>query len=129
MALHERGDIDGAIAEARKALDADPGFADALSYLGSTLITRKGQFHEGLRELAKALQAAPDDPSIQYTAGWCNEFVSHRLRRRPVAGLDAAELYRRAEQQLRRCLALGPDGKMRDDAKDLLATILKEDVE
>ncbi len=129
MALHEQGDIDGAIAEARRALEAEPAFADALSYLGSTLITRKGEFTEGLGELEKALKAAPDDPSVHYTAGWCNEFVSHRLRRRPVAGLDAAELYRRAEQQLRRCLALGPDGKMRDDAKDLLATILKEDVE
>ena len=129
MALHEQGDIDGAIAEARKALGAEPDFADALSYIGSTLITRKGQYAEGLGELAKALKAAPDDPSVYYTAGWCNEFVAHRVSRRPQSGLDPAELYARAEQQLRRCLALGPDGKIRDDAKDLLATILKEDVE
>lgn len=129
MALHERGDIDGAIAEARKALGAEPDFADALSYIGSTLITRKGQYAEGLGELEKALKAAPADPSIHYTAGWCNEFVAHRASRRPQPGLDPTELYARAEQQLRRCLALNPDGKMRDDAKDLLATILKEDVE
>ena len=129
MALHERGDIDGAIAEARKALGAEPDFADALSYIGSTLITRKGQYAEGLGELEKALKAAPADPSIHYTAGWCNEFVAHRVSRRPQPGLDPTELYARAEQQLRRCLALNPDGKMRDDAKDLLATILKEDVE
>ncbi len=129
MALHEQGDIDGAIAEARKALEVEPDFADALSYLGSTLITRKGQYAEGLGELKKALTAAPDDPSIHYTAGWCNEFVAHRVSRRPQPGLDPAELYERAEQQLRRCLDLNPDAKMRDDAKDLLSTIIKKDVE
>ena len=42
MALHEQGDIDGALALATKAIEASPDFADALSYLGSTLITRKG---------------------------------------------------------------------------------------
>ena len=30
---------------------------------------------------------------------------------------------------LRRCLELQPDAKIRDDAKDLLSTIIKEDVE
>ncbi len=129
MALHEQGDIDGAIAEARKALEMEPDFADALSYLGSTLITRKGQYTEGLAEMEKAVTAAPNDPSIHYTVGWCCEFVSHRLRRRPVAGLDADELYRQAERHLRRCLELGPDGKMRDDAKDLLSSIIREDVQ
>ncbi len=129
MALHEQGDIDGAIAEARKALEVEPGFADALSYLGSTLITRKGKFTEGLGEMEKAVTAAPDDPSVHYTAGWCCEFVSHRLRRRPVAGLDADELYRQAERHLRRCLELWQDGKMRDDAKDLLSSIIREDVQ
>ena len=129
MALHAEGDIDGALAEARRAIAISPDFADALSYLGSTLITRKGAFTEGLAALAKAGDAAPDDPTIHYTVGWCCEFVSHALRRRPVAGLDADDLYRQAERQLRRCLELQPDDKIRDDAKDLLATILREDVE
>ena len=129
MALHEQGDIDGAIAEARKALGVEPDFADALSYLGSTLITRKGQYTEGLAEMEKAVKAAPNDPSVYYTAGWCNEFVAHRVSRRPQPGLNPTELYARAEQQLRRCLDLNPDGKMRDDAKDLLSSIIKKDVE
>ncbi len=129
MSLHERGDIDDAIAEAQKAIELDPAFAEALSYLGSTLVQRKGQFTDGLEYLAKAVDAAPDDPSIHYTAGWCCEFVAHRVGRRPRPGLDPGELYARAEQHLRRCLELGPDGKMRDDAKDLLSAILREDVE
>ena len=129
MALHEQGDIDGAIAEARKALDVDPDFADALSYLGSTLITRKGQYTEGLAEMEKALEAAPDNPTLQYTGGWCNEFVAYRVSRRPQPGLDPTELYARAEHQLRRCLELMPDAKIRDDAKDLLSSIIKEDVD
>lgn len=129
MALQTEGDIDGALAEARRAIELAPDFADALSYLGSTLITRKGQFTEGLAVLAKAGDAAPNDPTLQYTIGWCCEFVSHRLRRRPVPGLDADELYRQAEHHLRRCLELEPDDKIKNDAKDLLATILKEDVE
>ncbi len=129
MVLHAKGDIDAALAEARKAVELAPDFADALSYLGSTLITRKGAFTEGLAEMAKAGNAAPDDPTVRYTMGWCCEFVSHRLRRKPVAGVDADDLYRQAEHHLQRCLELEPDDKIRDDAKDLLATIIKQDVE
>ena len=42
---------------------------------------------------------------------------------------DPREINERAEQQLRRCLELRPDGKIRDDAKDLLSSLIKEDVE
>ena len=129
MALHTLGDIDGALAEARNAVAAAPAFAEAHSYLGSTLITRKGRFAEGLEALTQAEAASPDDPTLQYTLGWCREFVAHRVSRRPHPGLDPKELYRRAEAHLRRCLELKPDAKIRDDAKDLLSTIIKEDVE
>ena len=128
MALHAQGDIDGALAEARNAIEAAPEFANALSYLGSTLITRKGRFTEGLEALTQAEAASPDDPTLQYTLGWCCEFVSHRVSRRPQPGLDPDDLYERAEAHLRRCLALKPDAKIRDDAKDLLSSIIKEDV-
>ncbi len=128
MALHADGDIDGALAEAQKAIGSAPAFAEAHSYLGSTLITRKGRFADGLDALAQAEAASPDDPTLQYTLGWCCEFVAHRVSRRPQAGLDPGELYQRAEAHLRRCLELKPDAKIRDDAKDLLATIIKEDV-
>ena len=129
MALHAQGDIDGALAEARNAIEAAPEFSEAHAYLGSTLITRKGRFAEGLEALARAEAAAPDDATLQYTLGWCCEFVAHRVSRRPQPGLDPDELYQRAEAHLRRCLELRPDVKIRDDAKDLLATIIKEDVE
>jgi len=129
MALHTDGDIDGALAEAQDAIEAAPQYADAHSYLGSTLITRKGRFVEGLDALSQAEAAAPDDATLQYTLGWCCEFVAHRISRRPQPALDPDELYQRAEAHLRRCLELNPDAKIRDDAKDLLATIIKEDVE
>jgi tetratricopeptide (TPR) repeat protein len=128
LALHERHDIDAAIAKAREALDLTPGFFDARSYLGSTLVQRRGRFAEGLAELERAKEDAPDDPALFYTLGWCCEFVAHRVSRRPSAGLDPAQLYTKAEQYLRRCLELNPQGKLKDDAQDLLASIIKEDV-
>ncbi len=48
MARHEEGDIEGALAEARAALELAPQFADARSYIGSTLITKQGRYAEGL---------------------------------------------------------------------------------
>lgn len=128
MARHERDDIAGALAEARRALDMAPDFADARSYLGSTLVTRQGRYAEGLAELERAREAAPDDSAIHYTLGWCYEFVAHLVSRRPQPALDPQELYRKAEASLRRCLELNPEGKMRGDAEDLLASIIREDV-
>jgi tetratricopeptide (TPR) repeat protein len=128
MALHERSDIAGAIAEARRALELAPDYADARSYLGSTLVQRLGRYDEGLAELERAKEAAPDDAAIYYTLGWCCEFVAHGVSRKPKPGLDPAELYTKAEHYLRRCLELHPDGKLKDDAQDLLASIIREDV-
>ncbi len=125
---HGQGDIAGALAEARRALELAPDFADARAYLGSTLVQREGRYAEGLAELERAREAAPDDPSVYYTLGWCYEFVAHNVSRRPREGLDAQELYRQAEAYLRRCLELNPEGKMKDDAQDLLSSIIKEDV-
>ena len=129
LALHTNEDIEGALAKAREALDLAPDFADARQYVGSTLVQRLGRYAEGLAELERAKQDAPDDPALFYTLGWCDEFVAHRITRRPVAGLDPAELYAKAEQYLRRCLDLRPQGKLKDDASDLLASIIREDVE
>jgi tetratricopeptide (TPR) repeat protein len=128
MARHERDDIAGALVEARKGLELAPGYADARSYLGSTLVTRRGRYAEGLAELELAREAAPEDPAVYYTLGWCYEFVAHRVSRRPQAGLDPQELYRKAESYLHRCLELNPEGKIRDDAQDLLSSIIGEDV-
>jgi tetratricopeptide (TPR) repeat protein len=128
MARHEEGDIAAAMSEARQALELAPDFADARSYLGSTLITRQGQYAQGLAELERAHEAAPGDPAICYTLGWCYEFVAHRLTRRPQPGLDPQELYLKAEAYLRRCLDLRPKGKLKNDAQDLLASLIREDV-
>lgn len=131
LALHEQGDIDGALAGVRRALELAPDFADARSYVGSTLVTRKGEYQRGLVELERAAALAPDDPAVHYTLGWCCEFVAYRLSKRPAGsvGLDPGELYRRAEAALRRCLELAPPGKLQDDARDLLSSIIREDVE
>ncbi len=128
MARHEQGDIAGALAEARQALELAPEFADAHSYLGSTLITRQGRYADGLEELERARELAPEDAAIAYTLGWCYEFVAHRVSRRAQPGLEPERLYREAEALLRRCLELGPDKGMRGDAEDLLSSIIKEDV-
>ncbi len=143
MALHEDGDIEGALAAARAALDIAPRFADALSYLGSTLVARAGRYAEGLATLEQAVAAAADDAAIHYTLGWSYEFVAYRVSRRPqhsakggsasAERLDADELYRKAEASLRRCLELGrdarpPNAKLIEDAQDLLSSIIREDV-
>lgn len=128
LTLHADGDVDAALAEAQRAIESSPAFADAHSYIGSTLITRKGDYSGGLEALDAAERAAPSDPTLQYTIGWCCEFVAHRVSRRPQPGLDPDELYEQAERHLRRCLKLNPDDKIRDDAKDLLSSIIKEDV-
>ncbi len=114
MARHEEGDIEGALAEARAALELAPQFADARSYLGSTLITKQGRYAEGLAELERARETAMDDPALHYTIGWCYEFVAYRITRRPASGggLEPAELYRKAEASLRRCLELRPEAKL-----------------
>jgi tetratricopeptide (TPR) repeat protein len=128
LALHERNDFAGAIERARVALEETPHYADARAYIGSTLVQRLARYGEGLAELRQAAASAPDDAAVQYTLGWCAEFVAHRVSRRPVEGLDPLALYAEAERALRRCLELNPEGKLRDDAADLLSSIIREDV-
>ena len=125
---HGAGEIERALDQARQALELAPAFADARSYLGQTLVTRRARYAEGLAELERARGDAPDDPALQYTLGWCYEFVAHRMKRRPQEGFDPEELYRKAEASLRRCLELHPEGKLKDDAQDLLSSIIREDV-
>jgi tetratricopeptide (TPR) repeat protein len=119
-ALHAEGDIDKAIASARSALELDPGYVDALSYLGTTLITRKLAFGNGLEALERAAELAPDDAGIVYGLGWCYEFVAYRLEHQAGAPYrDPTELYRLAAAQLQRCIDLNPEQGLLDDAADL----------
>ncbi len=128
MARHERNDIPGAIEAAWRAIELAPDFADAHAYLGSTLVQRLRRYVEGLAELERAVELAPDDPALHYTLGWCDEFVAHNVSRRGHAGPDPQALYKQAEEHLRRCLELNPQGKLKDDAQDLLSAIIREDV-
>ena len=122
--LHAEGRIDEAIAAVQAALDIDPGYVDALSYLGNTLVTRRLAYAEGLELIERALALAPDHPGVNYTLGWCYEFVAYRLEKaatRPYR--DPIELYRLAAERLRRCIELNPEQGLKDDAQDLLDSI------
>src|SRR6476620_12241219 len=119
--LHGEGRIDAAIADARAALQIDADYVPALSYLGTTRITRKLSFAEGLGLLERAKDVAPEDPGVAYSLGWCYEFVAYRLEklgRTPYR--DPLELYELAVGELERCLTLEPEEKLREDAEDLL---------
>ena len=122
-ALHSEHRIDDALAAARRAIERRPDYVDAWSYLGTTLITRKLAFAEGLAALEQAESLAPDDAGIVYGLGWCYEFVAYRLERQPAPYRDPTELYRLAAQKLQRCIDLNPEQGLRDDAADLLAAI------
>lgn len=123
-ALHSEGRIDDAIATARRAIELDPAYVDAWSYLGTTLVTRKLRFEDGLAALERAYELAPDDAGIVYGLGWCYEFVAYRLQKtggQPYR--DPIELYQKAAVLLQRCIDLNPEKGLRDDAADLLSSI------
>lgn len=122
--LHEQRRMDEALAAARDSIEAQPDYVDAWSYLGTTLITRKLAFQEGLAALEHAVQLAPDDAGIVYGLGWCYEFVAYRLERGTNAPYrDPSDLYQLAAQYLKRCIDLDPEQGLREDAEDLLAAI------
>ena len=58
-----------------------PGLCDALSYLGTTLITRKLMFPEGCSCWSGRKSVAPERPGVAYSLGWCYEFVAYRLEK------------------------------------------------
>ena len=131
MQLHAEERIDEALAAARRAIALDPACADALSYLGSTLVTRKRHFRGGLSALERARDLAPASPFIRYTLGWCYEYAAHEVKRRGTvpAGLpEVDELYARAIAEFRACLATGPDPDLRGDVEKLLE-LLGEDID
>jgi tetratricopeptide (TPR) repeat protein len=122
--LHAEGRIDEALAAARGALELDAAYIGAWTYLGTTLITRKLAFAEGLEALERAVQLAPEDPGAAYSLGWCYEFVAYRLEKQATAPYrDPIELYRLAARELQRCIDLKPEQGLQDDAQDLLDSI------
>ncbi len=127
MQLHSGDEIDEALATAERAVALAPDFCDAHAYLGNTLVTRKRRFADGLAALDRALEAAPQDATIVYTAGWCQEFVANALERpkgahQPVTA-SADELYASARALMLRALELDPDQGLRGDIEDILDVI------
>ncbi|MEI7924747.1 MAG: hypothetical protein WCI61_00955 [Chloroflexota bacterium] len=129
MDLHARGDIDAALAQAAEVIERWPGFAQALSYYGQTLVTRKRRFSDGLAVLDRAVEAGSDDPYILYSAAWCREFAANAIERPKGAHQPVAEsprvLYAKAKDELLRALILEPDDKLRGDVEDILDVIAK----
>jgi tetratricopeptide (TPR) repeat protein len=121
---HSAGQIEEALRVVRDAIRTDPAFVDAWTYLGTTLITKRLAFKEGLDALEHAVDLAPDDAGVAYSLGWCYEFVAYRLEKQATAPYrDPFELYRLAAEQLRRCIDLNPEQGLREDAEDLLESI------
>ena len=122
--LHTQGSIDTALREAHAAIEAWPEFVEGWMYYGTTLITRRLAFQEGLAALERALELAPDDPGVNYSLGWCYEFVAYRLEKQSTRPYrDPIELYRLAAGYLQRCIDLNPEQGLQDDAQDLLTSI------
>ena len=111
----------------RQALAIDPDCVEALEHLATVLITRRRRYAEGLAAIERAVALRPDDAGLWYALGWCTEFAAHELRRRPVEGAPRVlDLYERAAEAFRTCLALHPEGKLQGDAEDLLDHVENE---
>lgn len=122
--LHTAGRIDDAIAAARRGIETQPTHVESWMYLGTTVITRRLSFADGLEALERAYDLAPDDPGVAYSMGWCYEFVAYRLEKQATKPYrDPIELYRLAAERLLHCIALNPEQGLKDDARDLLDSI------
>jgi tetratricopeptide (TPR) repeat protein len=122
--LHTEGRIVDALETARQALETRTDYVEAWMYYGTTLITRRLIFREGLEALERAYELAPDDPGVAYSMGWCYEFVAYRLEKQATKPYrDPIELYRLAAERLLHCIALDPEQGLKDDARDLLDSI------
>lgn len=127
MRRHAASQFDTAIATAERAVAVAPGFAEAHAYLGNTLVTRKRRFADGLAALRHAIELAPDDATILYTTGWCEEYVANALerprRRHQAVEEGAAALYAAARGHFLRALAADPDDQLRGDIEDMLDVV------
>ncbi|MDE3094667.1 MAG: hypothetical protein KGK07_01535 [Chloroflexota bacterium] len=126
---HRARDTAGSIDLARQAVALDPAYAEALEHLGTLLVTRRRAYAEGIACIERAVAARADDAGLWYTLGWCCEFAAHEIARRgggAAPAPDPRSLYEHAAEAFRRCLALHPEGKLADDAADLLDHVENE---
>ena len=122
--LHSDGKIAEALEAARQAVSIAPQFFEAWMYLGTTLVTRLLQFRQGLEALERAQTLAPDDDGLQYSLGWCYEFVAYRLTKQATKPYrEPEELFDLAMAHLKRCIEITNDQGLKEDAQDLLASI------
>ncbi len=122
--LHSNHRVDEAIAEARAAIEVLPDYVEAFTYLGTTLITRRLRFHDGLPYLERAVELAPNDAGVHYSLGWCYEFVAYRLEKQAsMPYRDPIELYELAARELQHSIDLDPEPGLKADAEDLLESI------
>jgi Flp pilus assembly protein TadD len=63
--LYQTGDLDGALAEAKRANEAAPNSAAVKDTLGMVLLARK-ETTEGLALIRSAAESAKDNPAIRY---------------------------------------------------------------
>ena len=118
---HASGDVRAGLQLARRALELDPENVSAIEHVANVLVTRQHRYPEGLALIDQTIRLQPNDAGLWYAHGWCYEFAAHELRRRPTASeLDPRGLFEVAAESFRRCLDLGADGKLADDAADLL---------
>jgi len=127
MALHSSGEIDQALEAGRQAVDLEPRYAEAHSYLGNTLVTRKRRFRDGLEAMNRAAELAPGDAAILYTAGWCHEYTANALERprtrHQAVAQNAKTLYATARDYFLRALHADPDDQLRGDIEDMLDVV------
>ena len=68
IALHQAGDLDGAIRAYREYLAAEPDSVQARSNLGAAL-ARTGRYDEAIAEYDRALRKSPDNPALLLNLG------------------------------------------------------------
>lgn len=128
MQSHAGGDVD--LDAARRVVAEWPEYAQARSYLGQTLVTRKRKFADGLVELDRAVALGSDDAYILYSAGWCREFVANAMATGKGAGHQAVEgtpeeMYASANALFLEALEADPDDQLLGDIQDMLTVISK----
>jgi tetratricopeptide (TPR) repeat protein len=125
---HAAGDVAAGVELARRAIELDPENVEALEHLATVLITRRARYAEGLALIERAVALRAEDAGLWYALGWCCEFAAHELQRRPASAVSESprDLYQRAAEAFRACLALRPEGKLGDDASDLLDHVENE---
>ena len=127
MSHHTAGRIDDALETARRAISLVPEFAEGHAYLGNTLVTRQRQFADGLAALRRAVELAPEDATILYTTGWCEEYVANALERprhrHQAVAEDAATLYSVARAHFLRALEANTDPLLTGDIEDMLDVV------